>query len=117
MAELRQLGGALARPAVGGGALSHLDADFVAFGGGMAMTPRWARPAYADANRLTEALAPLPTAGSTSTSPRTRSTLASAYGDRAWTQLTGIRSAVDPDGLFVANHPVPRLFENGQPTT
>ena len=31
----------------------------------------------------------------------------------AWAQLKGIRSAVDPHGTFVANHPVPRLFENG----
>ena len=29
MAELRQLGGALGRPHEGGGALSHLDAEFV----------------------------------------------------------------------------------------
>ena len=34
----------------------------------------------------------------------------------AWIQLTGIRSAVDPDGLFVGNHPLPRLFEDGRAT-
>ena len=55
-AELRQLGGALGRPAEGAGALTHLDAAFVAFG--VAMAPsveaasgqgrlradRWPRP-------------------------------------------------------------------------
>ena len=37
----------------------------------------------------------------------------SAYGADVWRQLTGIRSAVDPHGTFAANHPVPRLFEDG----
>jgi FAD/FMN-containing dehydrogenase len=37
-----------------------------------------------------------------------------AYDDGAWRQLAGIRSAVDPNGTFVANHPVPRLFEDGR---
>jgi hypothetical protein len=41
----------------------------------------------------------------------------SAYAAGSWRQLTGIRSAVDPHGLFVANHPVPRLFENGRATS
>jgi FAD/FMN-containing dehydrogenase len=37
------------------------------------------------------------------------------YRDEAWVQLKGIRSAVDPDGLFVANHRIPRLWEDGRP--
>ena len=37
--EVRQLGGAIGQPAAGGGALSHLDADFVLFGVGIAMSP------------------------------------------------------------------------------
>ena len=37
--ELRHLGGALGRPAENGGALSHLDADFVMYSVGMPMTP------------------------------------------------------------------------------
>jgi hypothetical protein len=31
-------------------------------------------------------------------------------------QLAGIRSAVDPSGLFVGNHRIPRLVENGRVT-
>ena len=54
-----------------------------------------------------------PTAGSTSTSPRTPSTPARRTPTDVWTQLKGIRCAVDPHGIFAANHPVPRLFENG----
>ena len=40
-----------------------------------------------------------------------------AYDEVTWRQLTGIRSAVDPGGVFAANHPVPRLYEDGRPTT
>ena len=39
LTELRHAGGALSRPAENGGALSHLDAEFVMFGIGMPMTP------------------------------------------------------------------------------
>ena len=39
-----------------------------------------------------------------------------AYGEDRWLQLKGIRSAVDPYGVFAANHPVPRLYEGGRPT-
>ena len=39
-----------------------------------------------------------------------------AYAASAWRQLAGIRSAVDPHGIFAANHPVPRLWEDGRAT-
>lgn len=117
MAELRQLGGALGRPHPGGGVLSHLDADFVAFAGAMAATPEMGAQGHADAQAFTSALAPFANGrqylnfAEDPVDPRT------AYADRAWTQLTGIRSAVDPHGIFAANHPVPRLFEDGAPTS
>ena len=38
------------------------------------------------------------------------------YDELTWRQLTGIRSAVDPPWHFAANHPVPRLYEDGRPT-
>lgn len=31
----------------------------------------------------------------------------SAYGADRWRRLTAVRSAVDPQGLFAANHPIP----------
>ncbi|QNN52052.1 FAD-binding oxidoreductase [Nocardioides mesophilus] len=116
MGELRQLGGALGRPHEGGGALSHLDAAFVGFAGAMALTPEMAAQGHADAVRLTGALSPWANGrqylnfAENPVDPRT------AYGAEAWRRLAGIRSAVDPDGVFVANHRVPRLFENGRVT-
>ena len=39
-----------------------------------------------------------------------------SFSEQDWTRLKGIRSAVDPGGVVRANHPVPRLYENGLPT-
>ncbi len=115
MAELRQLGGALGRPHEGGGVLNRLDAQFVTFGGGIATTPEMGAQAHADAVRLTEALSPFANGRQYLNFAENPVDTRSAYGADVWTQLTGIRSAVDPHGVFVANHPVPRLFENGRP--
>jgi hypothetical protein len=115
-AELRQLGGALGRPHEGGGVLSHLEAAFVAFGGGIALTPEMGMQGHADALRFTSRLAPWANGrnylnfSENATDPRT------GYGELAWRQLSGIRSAIDPDGVFLANHAVPRLYEDGRPT-
>ncbi|MGZ4448772.1 MAG: FAD-binding oxidoreductase [Nocardioides sp.] len=110
VAELRQLGGALGRPAEGAGVLTHLDAAFVSLGVAMAVSPEAAAVGHADARRLTGALAPWGNGrqylnfAENPVDPRT------AYRAEAWTQLSGIRSAVDPHGTFQANHPVPRLW-------
>lgn len=116
MAELRQLGGALARPHEGGGVVDHLDAQFVTFAAGMVMSPEMGAQVHADAVRFDEALAPFDTGrqyGNFAENPVDPRTF---YSAEAWTQLCGIRSAVDPHGLFAANHRIPRLFEEGRPT-
>ncbi len=117
MAELRQLGGALGRPHPGGGALSHVDGAFVSFAGALALTPEMAARGHADARRLSAALAPWSNGrhylnfAENPVDPRT------GYDETTWRRLAGIRSAVDPSRVFVANHRVPRLFEDGRPTT
>ena len=117
MAELRQLGGALARPHAGGGVLSHLDAEFAMFAGALAIDAESGAAGQAAAGRLREALAPFANGRQYLNFAENPVDVASAYPDRAWRQLSGIRSAVDPDGRFVANHPVPRLYEQGRSTT
>ena len=89
MAELRQLGGALARPRPGGGAVSHFDGQFLAFAGGMVMGPETALQVGADAAAFTGALAPW-TGGRTylnfaedAVDPR------QAYDAATWRQLVG----------------------------
>ena len=73
--------------------------------------------AHTDAVRFTEALAPFANGREYLNFAENPVDARSAYGADVWTQLTGIRSAVDPHGLFAANHSVPRLFEKGQATS
>ncbi len=115
LAELRQLGGALGRPHEGGGVLSHLEGSYVAFAGGVAATPEMGAAAHADAVRLTQALKPWSNGRQYLNFAETTVDTRDAYAEGVWRQLAGIRSAVDPHGTFVANHPVPRLFEDGRP--
>jgi FAD/FMN-containing dehydrogenase len=116
LAELRQLGGALGREHEGGGALKKLDASFVAFGAAIAATPELAVRGEADAARFTGALEPWQNGrqylnfAEKAVDPR------SGYDERTWLQLKAIRTAVDPEGLFVGNHRIPRLVEDGRVT-
>ena len=115
MAELRQLGGALGRPHPGGGVLDRLDAEFVLFGGAMAADADMAARGHADAQRLVGALAAHANGRQYLNFAENPVDSRTGYRDEAWVQLKGIRSAVDPDGLFVANHRIPRLWEDGRP--
>ena len=116
LAELRQLGGALGRPHPGGGALSKLDAQFLTFAGAIAATPEMGAAGHADAVELTRALSAYDNGRQYLNFSENVVDPRAAYGETAWTQLKGIRSAVDPHGIFQANHPIPRLFENGEIT-
>jgi FAD/FMN-containing dehydrogenase len=116
LAEIRQLGGALGRPAAGGGALSHVDGQFLVFAAAIAATPELERQGRADAQALVAALQPWSNGRQYLNFAEEEVDVRTGYAAGTWLQLTGIRSAVDPDGLFVGNHPVPRLFEDGRPT-
>ncbi|HEX7717167.1 MAG TPA: FAD-linked oxidase, partial [Marmoricola sp.] len=112
----RQLGGALGRPHEGGGVLSHLDGRFAMFAAAVAPTPEIAAQGQADARRLATALAPYANGRSYLNFAEGRTDARTAYSEESWAQLKGIRGAVDPHGVFLANHAIPRLYENGRPT-
>ncbi|HEU5040137.1 MAG TPA: FAD-binding oxidoreductase, partial [Gemmatimonadales bacterium] len=58
LAELRQLGGALARPAENGGALDKLDGAFVMLGIGMPMAPEMGEAINSQLDKIADALTP-----------------------------------------------------------
>lgn len=116
MAELRQLGGALGRPHQGGGVLDHVDGQFAVYAAAMALDDGTATAGRADAARLIEALAPFDNGRAYLNFTEAPVATRTAYGVDRWRRLTGIRSAVDPYGRFVANHPVPRLVDADRPT-
>jgi hypothetical protein len=114
--ELRHLGGALAYPDPGAGAVGHLAGEFLLFAGTVAPTPaaaiegREAASAVVDAVSRHGKQAPYLSFVEHATDVRW------AFDPTTWRQLVGIKSALDPTSMFVANHPIPTLFENGMVT-
>lgn len=104
--ELRQLGGALARPADGAGVLSHLEAEFLLFGVAVAATPEMATRGLADARRLVDACSAYDAGSPYLSFCEAPVDTRTAYGDD-WDRLREVRADADPLGVFVANHPIP----------
>jgi FAD/FMN-containing dehydrogenase len=104
--EVRQLGGAIARPAAGGGAVSHLDADFALYAVGIAMAPEQAAAISAHVSLLHEALAPW--ASETTYLNFAEADIAGdrLFGPYAHHRLRAVKAAYDPADLFRSNHPV-----------
>ena len=106
-AELRQLGGALARNDAAGGALPRLDGQYVLFTCGIAPTPGAAATAIADTERVVAAMTPYADKRQYLNFVEHPTDPSAGYDPQIWNRLREIRAAVDPNGLFVANHPVP----------
>jgi FAD/FMN-containing dehydrogenase len=104
--EVRQLGGAIARPAAGGGAVSHLDADFALYAVGIAMSPEQAAAISAHVSLLHDALAPW--AAETTYLNFAEADIAGdrLFGPYAHHRLRAVKAAYDPADLFRSNHPV-----------
>jgi FAD/FMN-containing dehydrogenase len=104
MAELRQLGGALRRPAEHGGALRALEADFAAYFVGIAPTPELAGMVDADAVRALESLAGAAPGRNYLNLVEHVVDPATGFDADSWARLQQLRADVDPTGLFLANH-------------
>jgi FAD/FMN-containing dehydrogenase len=104
VAELRQLGGALGRPAADGGALDSLPGSHLALFIAMAPTPEIAAAGEATIDAVLEALEPWRSERpflnlvERPVDPRT------AFGDEGWQRLQAVKRAVDPGELFLGNH-------------
>ncbi|KGN41675.1 FAD-binding oxidoreductase [Knoellia aerolata] len=106
-AELRQLGGALGRKHPDAGALPRLQGAYAGFFVAIAATPEMAEQGKADGRAVVGALAPWASGTAVLNFTEERTDTSTAYGNGAFERLRTIRAAVDPDGLFAANHPVP----------
>ncbi|MQW74745.1 FAD-binding protein [Nocardioides sp. dk4132] len=106
IAELRHLGGALARPDAAGGALSAVPGDYALICIAMAPDAGAAAAGRAAAADVVRAMAPwtLPTRIPTFTEARTDPT--TMYDAAARERLTGLRDRFDPQRRLLANHPV-----------
>jgi FAD/FMN-containing dehydrogenase len=106
MAQLRHLGGALARPAEGGGAVGHLDAAYSAHAVGVAMTPE---SGQATASRLVDlrtALTPYATGRRFHTFKGADPGSGDAFDPAVLARLQAVKRRYDPHGVVRGNRPV-----------
>ena len=104
VAELRQLGGALASPDPDGGALDRLAGEFLVLGLGLEDDPATWPGMREDAARLLAALAPWTTGGQYLPMLDDVSDSRKAHPPEVYARLSALRRAVDPAGLFVGQH-------------
>ena len=103
--ELRHMGGALARSTPDAGALAQLDGAFTMFAVGIAMDESMAAALHAHGERLLVALADHDRGRYLNFTEQPIDTSA-AFADTAYARLRETKATRDPNGLFVANHPI-----------
>jgi FAD/FMN-containing dehydrogenase len=104
--ELRHLGGAIGRPDPAGGVLPALAGDYLLCGVAPAPTPEAVVAGLAAAGDLVAALQPWANGRHTLNFTESAGRVESGYDPEALARLREIITSVDPDRLFVANHPV-----------
>lgn len=104
--EVRQLGGALARPAPGGGALDSIEASYAVYAGGMAPAEPAARAVRAYLEHLRAGLEPWTAPAEFLNFAETPRPAGAFWSEAAHRRLRQIKGRVDPDELIRANHSV-----------
>jgi hypothetical protein len=103
--ELRHLGGALAHPAPGAGALATLNGTFALFAVGIAMDETIAAALHAAGGQIETALAAHDRGRYLNFTERPADSR-TAYSAAAHARLEEAKAKWDADGLFAANHPI-----------
>jgi FAD/FMN-containing dehydrogenase len=104
--ELCHVGGALCRPAEGGGALSRLDAEFVMFGVGVPMTPDLGEALPGALDQLHETMEPWSAEGGYFNFAERPCDVDALLPPDTCDRLAEVKRRWDPDGLIRANHAV-----------
>jgi len=104
---LRHLGGELARPRPGNGALASLDAQYVLFAVSLTPVPELVAPVTAQVEAVKGALAPWAARQMYLNFAETQHPEAPFWTGHAYQRLRQIKAAVDPHNLIRANHPIP----------
>ena len=104
--ELRHLGGELARPRPGNGALASIDAQYTLHAVGMTPAPGMVAPVMAQVEAIKDALAPWAARRMYLNFAETRHS-APLWTEQACRRLRRIKTAVDPHDIIRSNHPVP----------
>jgi hypothetical protein len=106
LAELRHLGGALARPDENGGALDKLDGEFAMLGIGMLMDPAMKEPIDGQLDRMSDAMDPWAADGGYYNYAERPSDLEAILPAETCQRLAQVKRSWDPENLIRANHSV-----------
>lgn len=104
--NVRQLGGAVSRPAAGGGALDHLAEPFAVYAAGIAPTSDAAGAVRRQLDGLAAAFAPSRAARDFTNFAERPGTTARLYPPETYARLQEVKRAYDPGGRFLAAHTV-----------
>ena len=107
LAEVRQLGGALARRSDRAGALGSFDGRFATFAGGIPTDADVAAGIEGAIERIDAALAPWDSGTRYLNFVEAPADTRTMFRPETHARLRAIRAQVDPDGLLQANHEIP----------
>jgi FAD binding domain len=106
LAEVRQLGGALGRPAESAGALPKLDAAFAMLGIGMPMAPELGEAIDRHLDHLHATVQPWASGGGYFNFAERPCDLDAILPPETCARLRKVKQRWDPDGMILANHAV-----------
>jgi FAD binding domain len=104
--EVRHLGGALARPAPGGGAQPDIGARYAMFAGGFTPTPELVGLVRAHAHAVKDALAPWRASYDYYNFEETPAAAGTVLPAASYHRLQEIKARYDPDQVIISTHPV-----------
>ncbi len=106
MVAMRHLGGALAVPQPGAGALDALDGDYALYGVGIPMAPGMADAIDSHLDRVIEAVEPWSSGRDYLNLADRPGDASRAFSPEVYRRLREVKAQVDPQDLFLARHPV-----------
>jgi len=104
LAEIRQLGGALGRPAENGGALAALDAEFMIFGIGLPRTPELGQAIEGHLDVLHDRMQPWAAPGGYFNMAERPCDVDAILSPETCSRLGKVKRRWDPDDMIVSNH-------------
>jgi FAD binding domain len=105
-AEIRQCGGAVGEPADRGGALSHLEAEYVFCGIGLPMSAEMGEAITSQINSICEVLEPWSTGSCYFNFADRPTDLEAIFAPETLERLRDVKRRYDPDGVISGNHNV-----------
>jgi len=106
MAEIRHIGGALARKPVRAGALGRFNGEYMTFAAGIPVTPEIAAAIHVGLATLTDALTPWDSGSAYLNFTEDKVDPAKFYPASNYERLRRVKAEVDPTGLFRGNHAI-----------